>query len=76
MGTNLRQLIKEYKGKKLEDGKGLRGKWRLTISRIDAAQSFYGHTIHRNKGNVKKNVEENMGYSTSLLKHNRKTHAF
>ena len=44
MGTNLRQLIKEYKGKKLEDSKGLSGKWRLTISRIDAAQSFYGHT--------------------------------
>ena len=40
MGTNLHLLIKEYKGKKLEDGKGLSGKGRLTISRIDAIQSF------------------------------------
>ena len=39
-GTNLHLLIKEYKGKKLEDGKGLSGKGRFTISRIDAIQSF------------------------------------
>ena len=35
MGTNLCQLIKEYKGKKLEDGKGLSGKWRLTVESGD-----------------------------------------
>ena len=40
MGTNLHHLIKEFKGKKLEDGKGLRGKGRLMISRIDAIQRF------------------------------------
>ena len=39
-GYKLHHLIKEFKGKKLEDGKGLRGKGRLMISRIDAIQSF------------------------------------
>ena len=75
MGTKLRRLIKEYKGKKLEDGKGLCGKGRLTISHIDALQSFYGHTIRKNKGNVKK-CRRKYGLFSSLLKRNRKTHAF
>lgn len=34
-----------YLGKKLSDGKGLSGKGRLTISRVDAIQSFYGRAI-------------------------------
>ena len=38
----------------VKDGKGLSGKGRLTISRIDDMQSFYGHAIRNNKGNVKK----------------------
>ena len=63
MGTNLRRLIKEYKGKKLEGGKSLSGKGRLAISRIDDIQSFYGHAVRNNKVNVKKNIEGNMGYS-------------
>ena len=58
MGTNLHRLIKEYKGKKLGDGKVLSGKGRLKISRIDAIQSFYGHAIHNNKGNLKKMSKE------------------
>ena len=53
MGTYLRRLIKEYKWKKFEDGKNFSGKERLTISHIDAIQSFYGHAIRNNKGNVK-----------------------
>ena len=63
MGTNLRRLIKEYKGKKLEGGKSLSGEERLAISRIDDIQSFYGHAVRNNKLNVKKNIEGNMGYS-------------
>ena len=50
MGTNLRRLIKENKGKKTWDGKDLSGKGRL--SRIDAIQSFYRHAIHNNKGSL------------------------
>ena len=58
MGTNLRRLIKEYKGKKLGDGKVLSGKGRPTISCIYAIQSFYGHAIRNNKGNLKKMSKE------------------
>ena len=58
MGTNLRLLVKEYKGKKLEDGKSLRGKGRLTNARIDAIQNFNGRAIHDNKGNTEKMSEE------------------
>ena len=38
----------------VKDGKDLSGKGRLTISRIDDIQSFYGHAIRNNKGNAKK----------------------
>ena len=58
MGINLRRLIKEYKGKKPEDGKGLSGKRRLTISLIDAIQRFYCHVIRSNKRNVIKMSKE------------------
>ena len=58
MGINLRRLIKECKGKKLEGGKGPNGKGRLTISRINAIQSFYGHAIRNNKRNVKSMSKE------------------
>ena len=37
-------------GKKLYDGKGLGGKGRLTIVRINALQNFYSLTIRNNKG--------------------------
>ena len=58
MGINLRRLIKEYKGKKPEDGKGLSGKRRLTISLIDAIQRFYCHVIRSNNRNVIKMSKE------------------
>lgn len=45
----LRRLVKEYKGKRLEDGKGTRGKGRLTNERIEARQIFYGRIIFGNK---------------------------
>ena len=51
--TNLRRLIKEYKGKKHEDGKGLSGEGKLTISCIDAIHRFYAQAICNSKGNVK-----------------------
>ena len=49
MGTNLRALVREYKGKKLTDGKLLSGKDRLTIIGIDAIQNVYGRAIRDNK---------------------------
>ena len=45
MGSNLRRLVKEYKEKKLEDGKGIRGKENLTNAKFDAIENFYGRTI-------------------------------
>ena len=58
MGTNLRCLVKEYKGKKLEDGKSLSGKGHPTNVRIDAIQNFYVQAIHNNKGNTEKMSKE------------------
>jgi hypothetical protein len=51
MGTNLRELLRMHKGKKLADGKGLGGKGGgLTLTRVDSIQSFYGKSIRENKG--------------------------
>ena len=38
MRSNLRRLVKEYKEKKCEDGKGIGGKGKLMNLRIDAIQ--------------------------------------
>ncbi|XP_031566223.1 uncharacterized protein LOC116301325 [Actinia tenebrosa] len=54
MGTALRALTKECKGRKLRDGKGLTGKGSLTVKRIDKIQDFYGLATRRNKGDAKK----------------------
>lgn len=52
-------------GKKLEDGLGLSGKGRLTITRIDTIQSFYGKAIRDNKGSA-----SDMAKAThAILKH-------
>lgn len=40
-------------GKRLEDGGTISGTGRLTVSRIDTIQSFYGQAIRENKGNSK-----------------------
>lgn len=40
-------------GKRLEDGGTISGTGRLTVSRIDTIQSFYGQAIRENKGNAK-----------------------
>lgn len=45
MGSNFSRLIKECTGKKLRDGKGVDGKWRLMNARIDTIQFLYGCTI-------------------------------
>ena len=53
MGSNLRELLKEYKGKKLTDGKALGGKGGgLTLNRVDTIQNFYGKCIRDNKGDA------------------------
>ena len=45
MGSNLRRIVMEYQPKKLEDGKRIGGKRRLTNARIDTIQFFYGRLL-------------------------------
>lgn len=42
-----------FPGKKLEDGKSLGGRGRLTLTRIDTLQNFYGKAIRDNKEDAK-----------------------
>ena len=51
MGTRLQKLVGRLKGQKLEDGKGLQGRGRLTLTHIDAFQRWYGKCLKDNKGN-------------------------
>ncbi|XP_057304114.1 uncharacterized protein LOC130641359 [Hydractinia symbiolongicarpus] len=54
MGTGLRSLLKEFKGRKLSDGKSLGGRGGgLTIAKCDVIQNFYGKSIRDNKGDAK-----------------------
>ena len=41
-----------FVGKKLNDGKSLSGKGRLTIAKCDAIQNFYGRAIRDNKNDA------------------------
>ena len=52
LGTRLRRLKKDYKGKKLADGKCLGGRGRLTDDEIDRLQYYYGQAIRQNKNNL------------------------
>ena len=52
MGSHLRKLCKDMKGKKLSDGKLISGRGRLTGTEIDKLQNYYGMAI-RNIGNLK-----------------------
>ncbi|XP_077868969.1 uncharacterized protein LOC144359941, partial [Saccoglossus kowalevskii] len=52
MCTRLRNLAELMKEKKLEDGRSLMGRGRLTKHFMNARQTFYGIAIRSNKGNV------------------------
>lgn len=52
MGTRLRKLIKDMKGKKLSDGKPIGGRGRLTKEEVDKLQLYYGLAIRRNQGDL------------------------
>lgn len=52
MGSRLRSLCKRMRGKKLSDGKILRGTGRLTDPAIDKLQNYYGLAIRRNKNDL------------------------
>ena len=52
MGTALRNLKVQCRGKKLADGKTIGGAGRLTDKVINSLQNYYGDAIRRNKGDV------------------------
>ena len=52
IGSRLRQLKIDYRGKKLPDGKGIAGKGRLTDSAINKLQNYFGIAIRSNTDSV------------------------
>ena len=52
MGSALRRLVVEYKGKFLSDSKKISGTGRLTKMVIDKLQNYYGMVIHSNVGDL------------------------
>ena len=52
LGTRLRKLRQNYKGEKLEDGRGIMGKGRLTDKCINTLQNYFGMAIRQNTSNV------------------------
>ena len=52
LGTRLRKLRQNYKGRKLEDGRGIMGKGRLTDKCINTLQNYFGMAIRQNTSNV------------------------
>ncbi|CAC5366935.1 unnamed protein product [Mytilus coruscus] len=53
MGKHLRRLVDQYKGRKLEDGKHIIGKGRLTNKFMNSFQTFYGMAIRNKKASEK-----------------------
>lgn len=54
VGSRLRKVKSSNKGLKLADGKGLAGKGRLTDSKIDVLQNYYGLAVRENLDDVNK----------------------
>ena len=53
IGTALRKLVRDNKGRNLTDGKGVDGKGRHTKVQIDKMQNYYGMAIRKNSDNLK-----------------------
>lgn len=54
VGSRLRKLKNANKGVKLDDGKGLAGRGRLTDGKVDVLQNYYGLAIRDNLDDVGK----------------------
>ena len=65
MGKALRELKKKTGRAKLQDGKTIGGRGRLTDKEIDQLQIYYGLAIRRNKGNLQQMKRE----VTAILEH-------
>ena len=52
LGTGLRNVKKDMKGKKLQDGRPIGGKKRVTDAMIDILQTYYGIAIRDHQGDL------------------------
>ena len=69
LGTRLRKLRSDYRGKCLGDGKKIMGKGRLTDKNINTLQTYYGMAIRQNTSNVyamKKAIEAVLFHCTDI----------
>ena len=68
VGSRLRKLKSSHKGLKLDDGKGLSGKGRLTDAKIDILQNYYGLAVRENLDsvdNMAKHIEASLYHVAS-----------
>ena len=68
VGSRLHKIKSSNKGLKLDDGKGLGGKGRLTDSKIDVLQNYYGLAVRENLNDVEKmakNIEASLFHVAS-----------
>ena len=66
MGGRLKRLKRDFKGKKLSDGKTI-GRWnRLTDNLIDTFQHYYGKVLKGNKVGMIRAVNANWHYYSSI----------
>ena len=63
LGTRFRKLRDDMKGKKLDDGKGILGKGRLTDKIINKMQNYCGMAISQNTLSSQNNDKEKALYS-------------
>ena len=73
LGTRLRKLRQNYKGKKLADGKGIMGKGRLTDKCINTLQNYFGMAIRQNTSSVylmKKSIGAVLYHCSDILDEN------
>ena len=66
MGGRLKRLKRDFKGKKLSDGKTIGRQNRLTDNLIDTFQHYYGKVLKGNKVGMIRAVNANWHYYSSI----------
>ena len=73
MGSGLRAIVQKHKSKPLSNGKTISDAGRLTISRIDTIQTFYGLALRENKGDCQKMAKAILKHRSTRRIHVTKT---
>ena len=69
IGSRLRQLKSDWRGKKLDDGKGIGGKGRLTDAAVNKLQNYFGIAIRTNIDSIyamKKSIYASLFHNSEL----------